>query len=164
MAGSHQISRRDFIKLTTAAVGTFIGATIGLPAIAYLIDPALKSGKSDAWIPLGKLESFEANNPTLVSFTRSKINGWEKTVNSYGVFVLKKSDTDVSVLSNKCTHLGCHVNWFPDKQEYICPCHDAQFGISGNVLGGPPPRPLDGYSGDQVKVVDGMLLIHFQEG
>jgi menaquinol-cytochrome c reductase iron-sulfur subunit len=164
MAGSHHISRRDFIKLTTAAAGTVIGAAIGLPAIAYLIDPALKAVKADAWIQLGKLESFEIGNPTLVSFTRSKINGWEKTVNSYGVFVLRKSDTEVLVLSNKCTHLGCHVNWKADKQEYICPCHDAQFGINGNVLGGPPPRPLDSYSGDQVKVEDGKLLIHFLEG
>jgi Rieske Fe-S protein len=164
MAGSHHISRRDFIKLTTAAVGTVIGAAIGLPAIAYLIDPALKGGKADAWIPLGKLTTFDVGTPTLVTFTRSTINGWEKTVNSYGVFVLRKSDTDVLVLSNKCTHLGCHVNWHADKQEYICPCHDAQFGINGIVLGGPPPRPLDGYSGDQVKVEDGTLLIHFLEG
>jgi Rieske Fe-S protein len=164
MAGSHHISRREFITLTTAAVGTVIGAVIGLPAIAYLIDPALKTSTTDAWIPLGKLETYELGKPTLVTFTRSKINGWEKTVNSYGVFVLHKSDTDVVVFSNKCTHLGCHVNWNADKQEYICPCHDAQFGIDGNVLGGPPPRPMDRYSGDQVQIKDGTLLIHFVEG
>jgi len=164
MAGSHHISRRDFIKITTAAVGTFIGAAIGLPAIAYLIDPALKSGKTDAWIPLGKLESFEIGKPTLATFTRSKINGWEKTVNSYGVFVFRKSETETLVLSNKCTHLGCHVNWKVDRQEYICPCHDAQFDINGQVLGGPPPRPLDRFSGDQIQVKDGTLLIHFLGG
>ena len=164
MAGSHHISRRDFIKITTAAVGTFIGAAIGLPAIDFLIDPALKAGKTDAWIPLGKLVAFEVGKPTLATFTRSKVNGWEKTVNSYGVFVLRTSETDTLVLSNKCTHLGCHVNWNTDKQEYICPCHDAQFDIDGKVLGGPPPRPLDRYAGDQVKVEDGTLLIHFLEG
>jgi len=164
MAGSNQISRRDFIKLTTVAAGTVIGAAIGLPAIAYLIDPALKANTTDAWIPLGKLESYETGIPTLVTFTRSTINGWEKTVNSYGVFVLRKSDTDVVVFSNKCTHLGCHVNWNTDKKEYICPCHDGIFDINGNVLGGPPPRPLDRYSGDQVEVNDGTLLIHFLGG
>ena len=164
MAGSHHISRRDFIKLTTAAVGTFIGAAIGLPVIGFLIDPALKSSTTDAWIPLGKLETFEIGKPTPASFTRSKANGWEKTVNSYGVFVLRTSDTETQVLSNKCTHLGCHVNWNADTQEYICPCHDAQFGINGEVLGGPPPRPLDRYSGDQLKVEDGTLLLHFLGG
>ena len=164
MAGSRHISRRDFIKITTAAVGTFIGAAIGLPAITFLIDPALKPGSKDAWIPLGKLENFEVGKPIPASFTRSTVNGWEKTVNSYGVFVLRKSDTETVVLSNKCTHLGCHVNWNAEELEFICPCHDAQFGLNGDVLGGPPPRPLDTYSGDQLKVEDGTLLIHFLGG
>ena len=164
MAGSGSINRRDFIKLTTAAVGAFIGAAIGLPAIAYLVDPALKATKSDAWIPLGKLESFEVGKPTLASFTRSKVNGWEKTVTSYGVFVIKKSDSNFLVLSNKCTHLGCSVSWKDDRQEFICPCHDAQFGLDGKVRGGPPPRPLDSFSGDRLTVVDGVLQLHFQEG
>jgi menaquinol-cytochrome c reductase iron-sulfur subunit len=161
MAGSDHISRRDFITLTTAAVGTFIGAVIGLPAIAYLIDPALKAGSSDAWIPLGKLDSFEIGKPSLSTFTRSKVNGWEKTVNSYGVFVLRKSENDVVATSNKCTHLSCRVNWNPDQQQYICPCHDAHFDINGNILAGPPPRPLDTY---ETKVEDGILSIHFLEG
>jgi menaquinol-cytochrome c reductase iron-sulfur subunit len=164
MADSHHISRRDFIKLTTAAVGTFIGAAIGLPAIDFLIDPALKSTSADAWIPLGKLESFTIGTPTLATFNRSQENGWEKSVNSYGVFVLRKSETEISVLSNKCTHLGCHVNWNAEQKEFICPCHDAQFGIDGQVLGGPPPRPLDSYSGDQLKVENDTLLLHFLGG
>ena len=164
MAGSRHISRRDFIKLTTAAVGTVIGAAIGLPAIDYVIDPALKAAKTDAWVPLGKLSAFEIGTPTPANFNRSTINGWEKSVNSYGVFVLRKSETEVLVLSNKCTHLGCHVNWHADKGEYVCPCHDAQFSIDGVVLGGPPPRPLDAYTGDQIKVEDDVLFIHFLEG
>jgi quinol---cytochrome c reductase iron-sulfur subunit, bacillus type len=164
MAGSGSISRRDFIKLTTAAVGTFIGAVIGLPAIAYLIDPALRTVKSDAWIPLGKIDTFEIGKPALASFTRSKVNGWEKTVTSYGVFVIKKSDTNFLVLSNKCTHLGCSVSWKADRQEFICPCHDAQFALDGTVRGGPPPRPLDSFTGNQLRVVDGILQLHFLEG
>ena len=161
MAGSNHISRRDFITLTTAAVGTFIGAVIGLPAIAYLIEPALKAGSTDAWIPLGKLDSYEIGKPSLSTFTRSKVNGWEKTVNSYGAFVLRKSQTEVVVYSNVCTHLSCHVNWQADKQQYVCPCHDGHFGIDGKVLAGPPPRPLDMY---ETKVENGALSIHFLEG
>jgi menaquinol-cytochrome c reductase iron-sulfur subunit len=164
MAGSSHISRRDFIMLATASVGTFIGAVVGLPAIAYLVDPALKVTKADAWVPLGKVETFEVGKPTLVSFTRSKVNGWEKTVTSHGVFVIKRSETDFLVLSNKCTHLGCSINWKDDRQEFICPCHDAQFALDGAVRGGPPPRPLDAYSGDMLKVENDVLMLHFLEG
>jgi Rieske Fe-S protein len=164
MAGSHPINRRDFVKLATAFVGTVIGAAIALPAIAYLIDPALKAGSKDAWVSLGPLEGFVVGQPTLVSFTRSKINGWEKTTNSYGVFVVRKSDTEVEVISNKCTHLGCRVNWKGDQQAYVCPCHDAIFDLDGKVLGGPPPRPLDRYEGDALKVDNGVVMIFFTEG
>ena len=161
MAGSQHISRREFIALTSAAVGTFIGVIVGLPAIAYLIDPALKTGATDTWIPLGKLEAFEVGKPTLSTFTRSKINGWEKSVNSYGVFILRKSQTEVVAFSNVCTHLSCRVNWHDDKQQYICPCHDGRFGFNGQVVSGPPPRPLDVYA---TKVENGILSIHFLEG
>lgn len=164
MAGSHHISRRDFIKLATAAAGGAIGVTIGLPSLVYLVDPALEAGGKEAWVTLGPLENFEIGKPTLVTFVRSKVNGWEKTSNSYGVFILRKSDTDVLVLSNKCTHLACRVNWQEDKQVYVCPCHDATFDADGNVLGGPPPRPLDRYSGETVAVEEGVLKILFTEG
>jgi len=98
MAGSDHISRRDFILGISAVVGAFITAAIGLPALDYLIAPALAASRSDAWIPLGKLDSFEVGKPILSTFTRSKVNGWEKTVNSYGVFVLRKSQTEVVAL------------------------------------------------------------------
>jgi len=47
-----EMSRRDFIKVTTGIVGGVIGAVIGLPAIYYLIDPALRAGGKEAWIPI----------------------------------------------------------------------------------------------------------------
>ncbi len=161
MAGSRNIPRRDFVKITTAILGTIMGAVIGLPAIDYLLAPALKSQKTDVWIPLGKFSSYAVGVPTLVTFNRSKVNGWETTVDSYGVFVVRKSETDVMVLSNVCTHLGCRVNWIADQKEFICPCHNAQFGVDGNILGGPPPRPLDQY---QTRVENGSLSIHLREG
>ena len=161
MAGPRNIPRRDFVKITTAVLGSIMGVVIGLPAIDYLLSPALKSQKTDAWIPLGQLRGFALGTPTLVTFNRSKTNGWETTVDSYGVFVVRTSDTDVTVFSNVCTHLGCHVNWKADQKEFICPCHNAQFGADGSILGGPPPRPLDRYPS---RVENGTLSIHLQEG
>jgi len=43
------------------------------------------------------------------------------------------------------THLGCRVWWHPDQEHYISPCHDGHFDKMGNVVSGPPPRPLDEY-------------------
>lgn len=45
-------------------------------------------------------------------------------------------------LSLVCTHLGCLVEWSPARRQLVCPCHRASFDLGGNVLEGPPPRPL----------------------
>jgi len=164
MPDSPHLDRRQFVTVVMAALGTLMGAVIGLPAIGFLISPAARVQKKEDWIPLGPLEKYTIGTPALFSFNRSKVNGWEKSVTSYGVFVLRKSDSDVLVLSNRCTHLSCRVNWNEASQAYVCPCHDASFGLNGEVLGGPPPRPLDRYAGEKVKIEDGILLIHFEEG
>ncbi len=161
MASSHRMSRRDFVKVVTASLGTLMGASVAVPAVDYLIDPALKASESDAWIPLGPLENYPIGEPTPFSFTTTKVNGWEKSVNSNGVFIVRKSETEVEVLSNVCTHLGCRVTWHPELQEYVCPCHNAHFDEDGNVDSGPAPRPLDNY---EIKIEDGNLFIHFTEG
>jgi Rieske Fe-S protein len=162
MAKSAHISRSEFVKAATGILGTIMGAIIGLPAIGYLISPAGQKQELEAWIAAGPLENYPIGEPTLFSFTRTKTNGWEKTATSYGVFVLRKSEAqnDILALSNVCTHLSCRVNWVAETQEYDCPCHDAQFGIEGEVLGGPPPRPLDQY---ETKIEEETLYIHLVE-
>lgn len=140
------ISRSDFVKIVIAFLGTVMGVVTGLPAISYLIAPALRPKETEVWVPVGPLKDYPIGIPKLFSFTRSRINGWEKTVNSHGVFVIRKDETNVLVLSNICTHLGCRVSWHPDIQEFVSPCHDGHFDINGNVTKGPPPRPLDEFA------------------
>jgi menaquinol-cytochrome c reductase iron-sulfur subunit len=163
MPKSPHLSRNDFVKATIGVLGTIMGAVVGLPVIGYVISPALKRQESEAWIPAGPLENYPTGVPTLFSFTRTKVNGWERTVNSYGVYVLRKSEAenDILALSNVCTHLSCRVTWDEGRQEYVCPCHDAQFTIDGEVATGPPPRPLDQY---EIKIEEGNLSILFKEG
>jgi Rieske Fe-S protein len=159
MTKSPNLSRRDFVTGTIGLLGTIMGTVIGLPAIGYLLSPAFQSHQAEAWIPLGKMESFPEGTPTLVSFTRTKQNGWERTVNSFGVYVLRKG-SQALVLSNLCTHLSCRVTWQTDANQYHCPCHDGGFDIQGQVTGGPPPRPLEQY---ETKVEDGTLSILLKE-
>lgn len=45
-------------------------------------------------------------------------------------------------LSSICTHKKCFLKWNKEKKVILCPCHDGVFNISGNVITGPPPRPL----------------------
>lgn len=160
MSDTQSVNRRDFVKVVTTFVGSVIGVVVGIPAIGYIISPATKTSKADAWIPVGPIESYEIGVPKLFSFTRSTVNGWEKTVNSYGVFVVKKSADQADVFSNLCTHLACRVNWKEDVKEYVCPCHDGRFSKEGKVVSGPPPAPLNRL---ETKLENGTLFVHLTE-
>jgi menaquinol-cytochrome c reductase iron-sulfur subunit len=158
MPKSPQMSRKEFVGIVTAAIGSVMGVLVGIPTISYLIAPALTKESADAWIPAGPVENYPVDVPTLFNFNRTKVNGWEKTVNSYGVYVLHNEYGSFLALSNKCTHLSCRVNWKTDESAYICPCHDAYFAIDGQIISGPQPRPLDQY---ETKVEENTLFIHF---
>lgn len=162
---SDAVSRRDFIKGATAAIGGLIGLALGIPAIGYLIDPALRSSAREGWMPVGKLEDIPVGMPYPFSFTSTQVNGWERTATNHGGFILRKSEdpTDILILNSRCTHLGCSVNWKEEARAYLCPCHDAKFGQEGEVLDGPPPRPLDRYT-DFRTTEDGVLEILFKAG
>jgi len=154
---SAQISRRDFVKVVSIFLGTIMGAVLGLPGIGYLISPARSAQTTDDWVSLGPLDNYQIGLPTRFNFTRSKINGWEKNVYSYGVYVFRNSKKEIRVFSDICTHLGCRVTWHSDIQEYVSPCHNGHFDINGDVTKGPPPRPLAQY---EVRVEEGNLFIH----
>lgn len=158
---SSKLDREGFVKIVTTFLGSIMAAVIGLPLISYFITPALSKDQQEDWVAVGPLESYPLHEPKVFSFTRSQINGWERTSQSYGVYVVRRSETEVKVFSNVCTHLSCRVTWSEEEEAYICPCHDASFSKVGEVIHGPPPRPLDEY---QTKVEDGTLFIYLLEG
>ncbi len=55
-----------------------------------------------------------------------------------------------------CPHLRCVVNWNEMHKKFECPCHGAKFDPNGEVLEGPPPRPLDLY---KLQIVEEKLVI-----
>jgi len=158
---SPNMDRRSFVKIVTSILGTTMAAIVGLPMIQFFISPALNKSTSDDWISLGSLENYPLDIPTPFSFNLTRVNGWERSSQSYGAFVLRQSGSDVIVFSDVCTHLSCRVSWDPEKEKYYCPCHAAFFDKYGEVISGPPPRPLDRY---ETKMEEDQLLIHLQEG
>ena len=61
------------------------------------------------------------------------------------VYVYSEDGRNFTAMSNVCTHLGCRVRWIAESQQFFCPCHNGIYDKQGNVLSGPPPRPLDRY-------------------
>jgi len=163
MAGAEEaggLSRRKFVTGMLAALGGTITVLVGVPAIGYLIAPALKRSETDVWVPLGPVEAIPIDQPTLFTFSRTQRVGWETLATSYGMYVLRSAEEQYLVLSNVCTHLACRVVWKDDPRDYTCPCHDGHFAKDGSVISGPPPRPLDEV---EHKIEEGTLYVHLVE-
>ncbi len=64
----------------------------------------------------------------------------------------------LNILSNSCAHLGCPVRWFPEKEEFLCPCHGGLYDINGGYVGGPPPRGMYRYPQAEIRE-DGKLYV-----
>lgn len=151
-----RINRREFLSGAIWAIGGVISAAIGIPAIAYVVGPALKKTAQQNWVRLGSIAKVELGTPTLFRANIERQSGWIVDEERLSVYALTDDGREYVAMSNICTHLGCRVRWIADREQFYCPCHDGVFDKEGNVVSGPPPRPLDRY---EAKVENDQLLI-----
>lgn len=150
------ISRKGFLGAAIFTIGGVIGFSIGLPAIAYILGPALQKQEEQNWIALGAAAKVEVGVPTLFKARVEQKAGWITNEEELTFYVLTENGRDFVAMSNICTHLGCRVRWVEDEDQFFCPCHNAVFDKQGQVVAGPPPRPLNKY---EVKVEDDQLFV-----
>lgn len=155
MSNDNEISRRELLSKATAFIGALIGAGLVVPAVAYIIGPALQR-QEENWIELGTTRKVEIGTPTLFKARVERQTGWIESEEEIAAYVLTENGREYTAMSNICTHLGCRVRWVADRSQFLCPCHNGIFDKQGNVVSGPPPRPLDRY---QVRVEDNQLLV-----
>lgn len=121
-------SRRKFLGLCLGGLLAGAGGAVLYPLIRYLAPRRDGSARRTvtfpaAEVPEGAAKFFEYNGKTAV--------------------VIRQKNGALVALSAVCTHLGCVVQWQKEKEEFLCPCHAGRFSAAGQVLGGPPPKPLE---------------------
>ena len=151
-----QLSRREFSSIAIWSIGGLITAAFGIPAVAYIIGPALQNRDTQNWLPLGATSKIELGVPTLFKVKVQRKTGWIVNEDEISVYVRTDDGRTFTAMSNVCTHLGCRVRWAADRKQFFCPCHNGVFDEAGNVVSGPPPKPLNQY---EVKVENGQLSI-----
>jgi quinol---cytochrome c reductase iron-sulfur subunit, bacillus type len=147
--------RRKFLaRLFWASMG-IVSAGIAAPVISYLIAPLLRPAETKDWVKIGKVDELPLNIPQRLEVARRVAAGWVTQDSSVTAWVVRMPDK-IEVFDPHCTHLGCAYDWHQQSKEFLCPCHAGVFSITGKVLSGPPPRPLDTYAHE---VREGFLYV-----
>jgi menaquinol-cytochrome c reductase iron-sulfur subunit len=152
-------SRRTFFGWVTAAAAAMIGLGLAVPLIGYFISPALKRRES-SWVDVGGLDELPVGEPKQLDYVATVKDGWMEAKSNKAVWAIKHGDGQVTVFSPMCTHLGCGYRWDGADRQFKCPCHGSVFDVTGRVLGGPAPRPLDRLPS---KIENGRLLVQYKE-
>jgi len=120
-------TRREFLQRLLAVLGLTALASFFYPLVKYFSPPAEEAGARRLVLSKKDIPSGEAKD---IVFN-----------NTPGVLI-NRPDKGFIALSRVCTHLGCLVDYQKDKKRFLCPCHAGTYDLSGSVLAGPPPKPL----------------------
>lgn len=156
---SSEGTRRRFFEVAIKAAAGFIGLSLTVPLVGYLISPAFKR-RAQAWVDVASANEIPSGVPKQLEYVATVRDGYLETKTQKALWAIKQPDGQVTVFSPMCTHLGCGYHWDGEAQQFKCPCHGSVYDISGRVLAGPAPRPLDALPS---KVDNGRLLVVYKE-
>jgi len=140
MSNKKPISRRRFLAYAWIGAAAVVVGELIFGTLAFLW-PRRRGPKVEAVFIAGKVTDFKVGEVTPFRQERA--------------FILR-TEGGFLAISAICTHLHCIVNWNEVLKKFECPCHGAKFNQNGEVLEGPPPRPLDLY---KLQIVAGNLVI-----
>ncbi|KMM38171.1 ubiquinol-cytochrome c reductase iron-sulfur subunit [Guptibacillus hwajinpoensis] len=159
MAKKNEVTRRQFLNYSLTGVGGFMAAGMLMPMVRFAIDPLLKEGAKQDFVPVMDTSEI-TNKPVRKEFKIDQVDGWYESEVTQSAWVYKDEKDEIVALSPVCKHLGCTVDWASNPaypEQFFCPCHAGRYTKDGmNVPGTPPLAPLDVYN---KKVQDGKLYL-----
>ncbi len=131
------MKRRNFINYFLGGSITATVLAFLYPTLRYLMPPR-QAEALEKRVAAAKAGDLAPNSFKIFKFGASP-----------GILV-NTQDGQLVALSAVCTHLTCTVRYESDSGTLYCPCHNGRFDLSGNVISGPPPAPLEVYKVETV--------------
>jgi Rieske Fe-S protein len=139
---AHDTRRSALVTIVTAGVGLITAALAGL--VGLVAAPA-KRDTGKRWRRAAPLSGLADDKPLTAVLAERHAQGWFETKKQSVVFI-DRDGSGYRALSATCAHLGCRVHWDDGKHQFLCPCHGGVYDRQGNVVAGPPPRPLERFN------------------
>ena len=154
---TQEVSRRSFVGWAVGLGSGFVALAAGIPLVGSIAKSSGRAARAE-YIQVGEVASIPTGTPSAVTFAQTARDAYNIATVPHSAYVLKKSDTDITVFSPVCPHLGCHVSFDNAVNAYVCPCHGSHFSPDGNRTAGPTPRGLDTLPS---KIEKGVLLVQW---
>lgn len=141
------ISRREALNLLVGLGVTALAGAVCYPIISYVVPPAASEAAVTS-VAAAKVNELAPDTGKIFKFGETP------------ALLIMLPSGEMRAFSATCTHLGCIVQYRPDRKVIWCACHGGQFDPNnGTVIAGPPPAPLTKYKvavqGDQIMVTRG---------
>ncbi len=128
------VKRRTFLDSLLGIGFVSTALSVLYPVWRFVIPPANAEPATDS-IVAGKVVGVQAQHaaPCVKFGTKPAI-------------LIRTPDGDFKAFTAVCTHLECTVQYKPETSQIWCACHNGLYDLAGNVVSGPPPRPLEAFT------------------
>jgi Rieske Fe-S protein len=142
--------RRSFLKWMTHLMGAAVALVLGVPAIAYLLDPRNRKAADGSFKTVARLSDLEVGVPRQMVIRNERRDAWTLHPNDLvgRVWLIRQPDDTVEAFTTICPHLGCSINYEDKSKLFICPCHNGTWDVGGKkrelpTVQNPAPRGMD---------------------
>ena len=136
------VNRREALSTIAfwCATAGAVGA-VGIPAARFAVGASLEEG-AHTWVTVGPADKLTADDFKRVVYQFRTRDAWREVTKEGLLYARMDEAGEPFVVAATCTHLGCNVSWRKAESRFACPCHAGFYDPDGNVISGPPPRPL----------------------
>jgi cytochrome b6-f complex iron-sulfur subunit len=124
--------RRNLIRWLLGGGVTASLISFLYPAIKFMDPPDVPEASVNE-VAAGKVSDLKPNSGKIVKF------------GSLPVLLVRISESEWRAFSAVCSHLNCTVQYKDSSRQIWCACHNGLYNLNGQVVSGPPPKPLEPY-------------------
>ena len=137
--------RRAFLRRVIKVLAALWAGGLATASLSYLRLPQSLEPLSGGAVAVGPLDELQPGRGRLVTGAHRPF------------WIIRTDSGEAVALSAVCTHRRCILKFVPQAGRLECPCHGGAFDLNGNVLFGPPPRPLESLS---VSIKGGRVYVY----
>ena len=143
------VARRRFLCGLLGGGATALGAAVATPAVCYI-------GNFRRQPPPRRLELAAAD------FDLPPGSGKIVMYGPIPALLIRTPEPEgkLKAFVATCTHFDCTVSYQAGEKRIFCACHEGYYDLDGQVLAGPPPRPLREFFTRQQ---DGKLILALEK-